>query len=237
MSEISSDFAKLGISGLPEMRESQLFGGALSIALPPAFVDVSEFRQLSDTQECWADAATDQSIVIEILAHDDEVADSACAEFYWGDILQCNDAEGSGDNMITVPTREISPEVAELLTDAPESTTNVAAPSCWSLIGVQQVAKFKDTDKNTVCVHVAVIRLPCVDSDIVVHFNQPLEISEGSSSALLANALPAGTVEQGNDLFFAMLTSLKVRDWGLFSSPDEDEEQEEDASSGVAAAG
>lgn len=235
---ISSDFSKLGIETLPEMRENMLFGGALTMSMPPPFVDVSDFRQLSDTQECWADASTDQSIVIEILAHDDEVEDSACAEFYWNDIIQCNDAEGEGDSMISAATREITDHVAALFADAPESNTRVAAPSCWGLTGVQQVAKFKDEDKNTVCVHVAVIRLPCVDSDIVVHFNQPLQISEHSSSALLAHALPAGTVEQGNEFFSAILASLKIRDWGLFSSPNEEEEEDdEDAGAGVAAAG
>lgn len=46
------------------MRE--LFGGALSIELPSRFVDLSQFRQIPDHQEVFADGNTDQSIIIEI---------------------------------------------------------------------------------------------------------------------------------------------------------------------------
>jgi hypothetical protein len=48
------------------LRERMMFGGAIAVSLPPEFVDVSTVRQVSDTQECWADAATDQSIVVEV---------------------------------------------------------------------------------------------------------------------------------------------------------------------------
>mmetsp|Transcript_70512 Transcript_70512/g.146828 ORF Transcript_70512/g.146828 Transcript_70512/m.146828 type:complete len:236 (+) Transcript_70512:164-871(+) len=230
---ISTDFAKMGIGVVGSLQDNRLFGGALTISLPPLFVDMSNFRQLSDTQECWADASTDQSIVVEILAHDDEVADTECAAFYWEDIAECNDADAADDSVITSPSKEVTSEMSDLFSGAPDST--VAAPSCWILSGVQGVAKFKDAAKNTVVVHVAVIRLPCVDSDIVLHYNQPLAINEESSSAVVANATPTGTAEQGAELFFAMLKSLKVRDWGLFSSPAEEEAGDEGAF--VAAAG
>jgi hypothetical protein len=48
------------------LHERMLFGGAMAISLPLEFVDVSTVREVSDTQECWADAATDQSIVVEV---------------------------------------------------------------------------------------------------------------------------------------------------------------------------
>jgi hypothetical protein len=54
-----------GIKEIPSF-ERMLFGGAMSISLPSDFVDVSTVREVSDTQECWADAATDQSIVVEV---------------------------------------------------------------------------------------------------------------------------------------------------------------------------
>lgn len=46
----------------------------------------------------------------------------------------------------------------------------MAAPSCWILQGVQRVSKFREQARNTVLVYMAVLRLPTVDSDIVIHY-------------------------------------------------------------------
>lgn len=48
------------------LKDRPLFGGAMAIDLPKAFVDVSTLRQLPDTQECWTDVENDQSAVIEV---------------------------------------------------------------------------------------------------------------------------------------------------------------------------
>jgi hypothetical protein len=49
------------------MAARELFGGALSVQLDPRFFDVSNFRQIPDTQEVFADATTDQSVIVDIL--------------------------------------------------------------------------------------------------------------------------------------------------------------------------
>ena len=55
-----------------DLRDRPLFGGAMTIGLPKAYVDVSTLRQLPDTQECWTDVENDQSAVIEVrrVCHD-----------------------------------------------------------------------------------------------------------------------------------------------------------------------
>lgn len=60
------------------------------ILLPPA----SNFRVIPDHQEVWADADTDQSIIIELNSYDETVADADIAasetmmsEHAYGDIL------------------------------------------------------------------------------------------------------------------------------------------------------
>lgn len=45
----------------------QLFGGAMSMAIPPRLADISDFRPVPDNQEIAADASTDQSVIIEIM--------------------------------------------------------------------------------------------------------------------------------------------------------------------------
>ncbi len=173
-------------------------------------------------QECWTDTATDRSIVVEILAYNEDASDTNCAQFYWEDNAQCNDAEGQY-NSVQMPSRDISEDIDLCSTDTPDN--NSVAPSCWVINGVQHVAKFKECEsaRNTIAVHLAVIRLPNSGSDVVVHFNQPLELSVVSSSAAVARASDS-SLEHGAVAFAAILRTLRVHDWGLFSAPEEEEE-------------
>ena len=127
-----------------------------------------------------------------------------------------------------MPSRDISAEI-DLCSTAPNSNpgNSSVAPSCWVINGVQHVSKFKESARNTLAVHLAVIRLPNFDSDVVVHFNQPLELSAASSSAAVAHA-GATSLEHGAAAFAAILQSFRVHDWGLFSSPDENDDEEAD---------
>jgi len=66
------------------------------------------------------------------------------------------------------------------------------------------------------------MRLPSVDSDIVIHLNLPLSLAPASSSAAVAETGGGGgeVVEEGGErIFRKMLTSLQIKDWGLFESP------------------
>ena len=57
----------------------QLFDGAFECVVPKRFEDVSAFRDIPNNQEVFADAETDQSIIIEILEHQ-AVADDQAAK-------------------------------------------------------------------------------------------------------------------------------------------------------------
>ena len=50
-----------------ELRKQPLFGGAISIACPARFEDVSDVRPVPDHQEVYTDGVTDQSFIVEIL--------------------------------------------------------------------------------------------------------------------------------------------------------------------------
>lgn len=69
-----------------------LFGGALAMQIPSRFTDVSDFRQLPNTQEVFADALTDQSIIVEILQLADESVANAAAEFHFHSLAHDNEA-------------------------------------------------------------------------------------------------------------------------------------------------
>lgn len=166
----------------------------------------------------------------QILAHDDSVEDHASAAFYFNDIADCNDAAGSHSCIDLESVQDVSDDVKQLLDGAPEANTSspLPPPSCWILSGVQRVAKFKESERNELAVHLAVVRIPSVDSDIVVHMNQPININAKSSSTTVAHATAMGTKEEGMALFKVILRSLKVKDWGLFDGNiDEDEDENE----------
>ena len=163
-------------------------------------------------------------MVVEILGHDDDVSDTNSAQFFWEDNIQCNDAEGQ-ECSVLLPSRSITADVVSAIFEG-GIAPNGPVPSCWAINGVQRVAKFKEQSRNTLAVHLAVLRLPHVDSDIVIHFNQPLSLAAGSSSS--AVAVPSGSLEVGAAAFTAMLRSLRIHDWGLFSSPNEIEEEQDE---------
>jgi len=48
------------------IRRRALFGGAMEVDLPPRFSDLSGITDVPDHQECFVDASTDQSAVLEI---------------------------------------------------------------------------------------------------------------------------------------------------------------------------
>jgi hypothetical protein len=92
----------------------QLFGGAISMAIPNRFEDVSQIRDVPDTQEVSSAAATglkchsrrrsaqvlvdvhtDQSVIVELLVRHEEVEDARIAEFQFEALASDNDSQSS----------------------------------------------------------------------------------------------------------------------------------------------
>ena len=70
---------------VPVRRE--LFGGAIEMHVPERFSDISDFRQVPDHQECFADGIIDQSLMVELLDHKEEVRDEESARFFYEDLV------------------------------------------------------------------------------------------------------------------------------------------------------
>lgn len=82
-----------------KMQNVPLWGGALSIRMPPRFKDISKFRQVPDTQEVFVDEQTDQSVILELLEYRHDVADNKSAKFFFQDLMQANEDEALGKGM------------------------------------------------------------------------------------------------------------------------------------------
>lgn len=155
---------------------------------------------MPDHQEVYADANSDQSIIIEINERQD-VPDEECGRVFWSDLVRDGGAQ-AGD--IIGPCKQLTPDACPLL----------PAPlyKCM-LVGEQQVAKYKDAACNTVLIRMAVIRLPEHAADLVLTMNAPKIIAAKSSTA---GASLRGDEEADSLVFDTLLRSFNVVDWGLF---------------------
>jgi len=183
-----------------------LFGGAMEMELPMRFHDISKFRPVPDHQEVFADANQDQSLVIEILEIA-KVENNRCAHYFFEDLAVQNDAESS--TMETVYTLNAA-EVPNL----PSHSV------CACALGYQTIAKGRQPQdtSNYVQIILGVVRLPQVQSDIVISLNTPAYIHEKSASAEHAGAGAKTAYLRAPDLFKQMLQSFKILDMGLFGS-------------------
>ncbi|MED6231469.1 hypothetical protein ATANTOWER_017905 [Ataeniobius toweri] len=189
-------------AGVGSLQLRPLFGGALSAVIPYNITDVSEVREIPDNQEVFAHPHTDQSLIVELLEYQAQVADQDAARYHFEDIAGSNEAQEPGafevGNVVALPKGEVS--LSE-------------CSSAWMLNGTQCVSKFNEDARNTVAIHLGLFRLPQFSTDILITFNDPQSISPDSSSASAAEThRDPWTVED----FQSTLKSLTLHNPGLF---------------------
>ena len=177
-----------------------LYGGAITCLLPTPRVDISELRQVPDNQEVFTHPHTDQSVIVELLEYQNVASGLEAARLHYLDISQANN---STDTVI------LSHEVIDTNNTAMEKCI-----SCHYLTGTQKIAKFNESveESNLVRVQLVLYRLQEYGTDLVVTYNDPVQISEGSSSK---------KGEGGKwDLqqFKEVVSSIKVIDASLFNT-------------------
>ncbi|XP_041792010.1 ran guanine nucleotide release factor [Chelmon rostratus] len=179
-----------------------LFGGALSAVLPHSATDISELREIPDNQEVFAHAHTDQSLIVELVEYQGQVADQDAARYHFEDIAGSNKALEPG-------AFEVTSVVA-----LSKSELSLSDCSCaWMLTGTQCISKFNEEARNTVTLHLGLFRLPQFSTDVLITFNDPQSISPDSSSAAsAATHREPWTVQD----FQRLLHTLTLHNPGLF---------------------
>ena len=183
-----------------------LYGGAITAEVPDRFVDVSQFRDIPDNQEVLCDIDTDQSVIVELLSLVEDVSDESCAEFHFNEIVKENDAQEN----VTVITNRV-------LTD--EELPNISGANIHKamILGRMHASKFKESATNLIELHMAIIRIPKITTDILISFNAPVIINEESSSAKnVQDTTPPQ--ESPAILFQNVLKTFTIQDWGLFGA-------------------
>lgn len=84
--------------------------------------------------------------------------------------------------------------------------------------GQQQVSKGRQGPDASNAVHVllCIVRLPAHATELVLSLNTPMHISPNSAAAEHAGAGTKGAHITAPDLFRRILTTLHVKDYGLF---------------------
>ncbi|XP_034386880.1 ran guanine nucleotide release factor [Cyclopterus lumpus] len=180
-----------------------LFGGALSAVFPRGAADASELREIPDNQEVFAHERTDQSLIVELVEYQGQVADRDAARYHFEDIAGSNKASEPGAFEVTGVAR------------VSESELSLAhCSSAWTLTGTQRVSKFNEEARNTVTLHLGLVRLPRFSTDLLVTFNDPQRINPESSSAASAEETHGDpwTVQD----FRVLLQTLTLHNPGLF---------------------
>ncbi|KAI1317423.1 hypothetical protein EDD11_008487 [Mortierella claussenii] len=206
--------------------QRELYGGAITLNLPSKFEDISHVREVPNHQEVFVNIDEDQSVIVEILELA-EASDEACAAFHYQQLAEDNDAEDS--SVI---------QSVSVLSNA-ELPSWPADAKIYLLLGQQWIDKFNERQRqredaaaaaasgrgpsqtpvqdarNLVQIMMVIVRLPRQETDIVISYNVPLQISASSSSRQVAHE---GNILEAETWFRTLIASFQVRDWGLFES-------------------
>eukprot|EP00833_Pecoramyces_ruminatium_P010820 jgi/Orpsp1_1/1184852/evm.model.c7180000091256.1 len=184
--------------------QRELFGGAMTAIMPEAFKDASIIREVPDNQEVYVDINTDQSIIIELLEQAQDASNDECGLYHFKQLAEDNKA----DNYEILRNEDI----------APQDIPNIKIDSIKKIVlGKQIISKFNEKDadaKNVVNIYLAVIRVPSIETDILISYNCPVYIGSKSSSRTQS---VEGQENVSDQIFNELIKSFNVVDWELFN--------------------
>lgn len=98
-----------------------------------------------------------------------------------------------------------------------QCTKDVADSFATVVIGEQEISKGKDASDvaNRVLVHLGVVRLFRVESELLISLNTPLSIHEQSRAAD-GSETAFYRPEEASALFTSVISSVIIKDWTLF---------------------
>jgi hypothetical protein len=170
-----SSFAGSSFGTASGLKKRELYGGAISTVLPDSFEDVSVFRQVPDHQEVFVDKHTDMSFIVELLGYESGVKDAQAATYFFTDLAESNEA---AETLIDYEGMMNDPNFMPKL--------GSSFPKC-SIRGRQSISKFRtrsDIPIDMVQIFMVVVRLPSVETDVLITLNapyaqvSPLEVAE-----------------------------------------------------------
>lgn len=168
----------------------------------------------------WADYEADQCVVVEMLEQSEIEDGKEALRDYFAKQMDHNNTKAGSVGLV----EEINLPIFK------EDPENPHVKGAWTgvLVGSQAISKGREAAMNEVRLMMTLVRLPEHSVDIVVIFNDPTMVSGDSSAAQTmemfikdgeGNMIVSATAVDAMPLFGlynAMITSLRVADWGLF---------------------
>lgn len=187
-----------------QIPKTELFDGAMTINLDKNYVDISELTQVPDNQIVFGHTITDQSIIIEVLERESNVDNTQAGTYFFTDLAHAN---------------ECAPGEFEILEQIPNHKTKSAIEEKFGedsyqcvVYGKQKVAHGREKVKNTVFVAVYILRLPKYNAEVLIHFNDPIELV----GAAAKNAVVVHDLTKAKESFEQLIDSFNIVDYSIF---------------------
>jgi len=171
-----------------------LFGGAIVAETPNDLIDVSDLRQVPDTQEVFLYPNSSVSIILEILQRVQVSHFDDAIRFHFDSLAHDNSACSTKVESVSL-----------IPNDRGDNT-----PSVIILKGEQSVQKFNHSTPDKVRILMALFRIESKPVDLVVTFNIPLEAVDGG-------AVSNEDLEKVQIDFNNIVRTLRIVDFGLFA--------------------
>lgn len=179
-----------------------LYGGAITTTLPEGAIDVSDFRQIPDTQEVFLlekSSGLDQSIIIDLLERVEAPDLAQVVAVHLDDILDA-------------PAAFIAPLESAVIPELGEVHSFLVKPPASKL----------ETNDAKLFTFLTLIRVEKVGTDIVISMNVPLNIGEVTEKVFEEEK--NGVINNSDTELAAcykqimtIALTLKIQDWSLFS--------------------
>ncbi|KAL9136418.1 MAG: hypothetical protein Q9175_002377 [Cornicularia normoerica] len=190
------------------LKHTELFGGAITAKIPSNFTDVSNLRQVPDSQEVYLDKNGFTSLTFDITERVSHLlTDKEALEYHFADIV----AEKDTKNIWSIV------ESAELPNFPP--TTPILALTAITKPPASTVAAKALTPDHT-DIYFTLIRLVGQSTDIVITLNIPhlADETDGQIPNDTEAEVKQREVEQDVEIMYHQIVrSFAIKDWGLFS--------------------
>lgn len=175
----------------------ELFGGAVSAVLPITVLDVSDLRQVPDSQEVFLYPESDAFLSVEVLQRVPPEDDAEAARYHFDVLAEENEAIDT--EVMDIRALQLEPKKA--------ITSEDVTPSPMFLRGRQRAHKFNQPRANEVEILIALFRIAT---------------SKARADVLVSGSIPTesiGLVKQDTikSDFQALVSSFHILDFALFA--------------------
>lgn len=201
--------------------ERLLYGGAIRVAVPPDWADVSTIRQVPDNQEVFvANDDLGQSLIFDIVERAN-VPDEHIAAYYMQDLAEQNESAETrvfGAGPVHAPGLLQSAQRCPAPAGEPQPP-----PTCYGVTCHQVIGKFRKTAAEApegVDIAMLIMRIPQVEADILVTLNTPAP-APGESRIAGFGGQVLNVEEEAARVMLHPLARIartfEFLDWGLFN--------------------